>query len=86
MSANRSRFGGIETAQYINRSRCGHEKDHTGIVSATGRRRSVAIPLGGRKLERDCGLAHGQSRRLSLAEETFAGLCKSVSDDLPLNL
>jgi DNA-binding transcriptional LysR family regulator len=46
----------------------------------------VAVPLGRRKLKRNWGLAHWQSRRLSLPEETFAGLCKSVSDNLPLNL
>lgn len=46
----------------------------------------VAIPLGRRKLKRHWGLSHWQSRRLSLPEETFAGLCKSVSDNLPLNL
>jgi DNA-binding transcriptional LysR family regulator len=46
----------------------------------------VAIPLGRRKLKRHWGLAHWQSRRLSLPEETFAGLCKSVSDNLPLDL
>ena len=46
----------------------------------------VAIPMGRRKLRRHWGLAHWQSRRLSLPEETFAGLCKSVSDNLPLNL
>ena len=46
----------------------------------------VAIPLGRRKLKRRWGLAYWQSRRLSLPEETFAGLCKSVSDNLPLKL
>ncbi len=46
----------------------------------------VAIPLGRRKLKRHWGIAHWQSRRLSLPEETFAGLCKSASDNLPLNL
>jgi DNA-binding transcriptional LysR family regulator len=46
----------------------------------------VAIPLGRRKLRRRWGLAYWQSRRLSLPEETFAGLCKSVSDNLPLHL
>jgi DNA-binding transcriptional LysR family regulator len=46
----------------------------------------VAIPLGRRKLRRHWGIVHWQSRRLSLLEETFAGLCKSVSDNLPLNL
>jgi len=45
-----------------------------------------AIPLGRRKLKRHRGIAHWQSRRLSLPEETFAGLCKSTSDNLPLNL
>ena len=46
----------------------------------------VALPLGRRKLKRHWGLAHWQSRRLSLPEETFAGLCQSVSDNLPLSL
>ncbi len=46
----------------------------------------VALPLGRRKLKRHWGLAHWQSRRLSLPEETFAGLCKSTSDNLPLHL
>lgn len=46
----------------------------------------VAVPLGRRKLRRNWGIAHWQSRRLSLPEETFAGLCKSISDNLPLDL
>jgi DNA-binding transcriptional LysR family regulator len=46
----------------------------------------VAIPAGRRKLRRHWGLSHWRSRRLSLPEETFAGLCKSVSDNLPLTL
>ncbi len=46
----------------------------------------VALPLGRRKLKRRWGISHWQSRRLSLPEETFAGLCKSVSDNLPLQL
>lgn len=46
----------------------------------------IAIPLGRRKLKRNWGIAHWQSRRLSLPEETFVGLCQSVSDNLPLDL
>jgi DNA-binding transcriptional LysR family regulator len=46
----------------------------------------VAISLGRRKLRRRWGISHWQSRRLSLPEETFAGLCKSISDNLPLSL
>lgn len=46
----------------------------------------VAIPLGRRRLKRHWGLAHWQTRRLSLPEETFAGLCQSVSENLPLCL
>jgi len=46
----------------------------------------VALPLGRRKLKRRWGLAYWQSRRLSLPEETFAGLCKSVAENLPLHL
>jgi DNA-binding transcriptional LysR family regulator len=43
----------------------------------------VALPLGKRKLRRNWGILHWRSRRLSLAEETFVGLCRSVTDDLP---
>jgi DNA-binding transcriptional LysR family regulator len=46
----------------------------------------VAIPLGPRKLKRIWGIAHWPSRRLSLPEETFVGLCKSVAANLPLDL
>jgi len=46
----------------------------------------VAISLGRRKLRRRWGISHWQSRLLSLPEETFAGLCKSISDNLPLSL
>lgn len=45
----------------------------------------IALPLGKRKLKRNWGLFHWKSRRLSLPEETFAGLCQSVSDNLLLN-
>ena len=43
----------------------------------------VALPLGKRKLRRNWGILHRRSRRLRLAEETFVGLCRSVTDDLP---
>jgi DNA-binding transcriptional LysR family regulator len=46
----------------------------------------VAISPGRRKLTRQWVIAHWKSRRLSLPEETFAGLCKSVTDNLPLGL
>ncbi|HEU5125538.1 MAG TPA: LysR family transcriptional regulator [Verrucomicrobiae bacterium] len=38
----------------------------------------VALPLGRRKLERHWGILHWKGRRLSLAEETFIGLCVSA--------
>lgn len=37
----------------------------------------VALPLGRRKLVRHWGIIHWKGRRLSLAEETFLGLCES---------
>jgi DNA-binding transcriptional LysR family regulator len=40
----------------------------------------VALPLGKRKLRRRWGVLHWRGRRLSLAEETFIGLCVSVSE------
>ena len=40
----------------------------------------VALPLGRRKLRRRWGVLHWRGRRLSLAEETFIGLCVSVSE------
>lgn len=42
----------------------------------------VALPLGKRKLKRNWGISHWKSRRLSLAEETFLGLCKTVAENL----
>jgi DNA-binding transcriptional LysR family regulator len=42
----------------------------------------VALPLGKRKLKRRWGVLHWRGRRLSLAEETFIGLCVSVSERL----
>lgn len=46
----------------------------------------ISLPLGKRKLKRNWGIFHWKSRRLSLPEETFVGLCQSVSDNLPMNL
>ena len=42
----------------------------------------VALPLGRRKLKRRWGVLHWRGRRLSLAEETFVGLCESVCERL----
>jgi len=42
----------------------------------------VALPLGRRKLKRRWGILHWHGRRLSLAEETFAGLCESLCEKL----
>ena len=39
----------------------------------------VALPLGRRKLKRRWGVLHWRGRRLSLAEETFIGLCEGVA-------
>lgn len=39
----------------------------------------VSLPLGKRKLRRRWDVAHLRSRRLSLGEETFVGLCQSVT-------
>jgi DNA-binding transcriptional LysR family regulator len=43
----------------------------------------VALPLGRRKLKRRWGVLYWRGRRLSLAEETFIGLCASVAE--PMN-
>lgn len=42
----------------------------------------VALPLGRRKMKRNWGVIHWRGRRLSLAEETFLGLCKAATTDL----
>ena len=42
----------------------------------------VSLPLGRRKLKRTWGVIHWRGRRLSLAEETFVGLCKAATADL----
>lgn len=44
----------------------------------------VSLPLGPRKLKRHWGVAHLKGRRLALAEETFIGLCESVTESLGL--
>jgi DNA-binding transcriptional LysR family regulator len=42
----------------------------------------VALPLGRKKLQRKWGILHWKDRRLSLPEETFVGLCESVTERL----
>jgi len=42
----------------------------------------VTLPLGARRLRRLWGIVHLKGRRLALAEETFVGLCQSVSANL----
>ena len=44
----------------------------------------VALPLGKRKLRRQWGIMYWRNRRLSLAEETFVGLSKSVTETMNL--
>jgi LysR family transcriptional regulator, low CO2-responsive transcriptional regulator len=43
-----------------------------------------ALPLGRRKLRRRWGILSWEGRRMSLVEETFIGLCKSVAERLAL--
>lgn len=43
-----------------------------------------ALPLGPRKLERCWGILLRKGQRLSLAQETFIGLCSAVSINLQL--
>jgi LysR family transcriptional regulator, low CO2-responsive transcriptional regulator len=42
----------------------------------------VALSLGRRKLRRRWGILHWRARRLTLAEETFIGLCRSASESM----
>ncbi len=42
----------------------------------------VSLPLGRRKLKRRWGIIHWQQRALTLAEETFVGLCETVAAEL----
>jgi DNA-binding transcriptional LysR family regulator len=44
----------------------------------------VSVPLGSRKLCRCWSVAYLKGRRLALAEETFVGLCESVTEMLGL--
>jgi DNA-binding transcriptional LysR family regulator len=44
----------------------------------------TALPLGPRKLQRSWGILLRKGQRLSLAQETFIGLCSAVSDNLKL--
>lgn len=41
----------------------------------------VSFPLGRRKLRRHWGVLHLKGRRLPLGEETFIGLCRSVTEN-----
>lgn len=41
----------------------------------------VSLPLGKRKLRRRWGVAYMKGRRLSLGEETFVGLCQTVTEE-----
>jgi DNA-binding transcriptional LysR family regulator len=41
----------------------------------------VSLPLGKRKLRRRWGVAYRKGRRLSLGEETFTGLCQTVTTE-----
>lgn len=45
----------------------------------------VTLPLGRRKLRRQWGVLHWRERRLSLAEETFVTLCRTVTENLRTN-
>jgi DNA-binding transcriptional LysR family regulator len=45
----------------------------------------VALPLGRKKLQRRWGVLHWRGKRLTLAEETFIGLCKSACEPLQFN-
>lgn len=42
----------------------------------------VTLPLGRKKLSRRWGILHWRGKRLNLAEETFIGLCRSVTENL----
>ncbi len=45
----------------------------------------VALSLGRRKLKRNWGILHWRGRRLSLQEQTFMDLCRSVTSDWAKN-
>ena len=44
-----------------------------------------ALPLGQRKLDRTWGILYRKSQPLSLAHQTFIGLCSAVADNLSLS-
>lgn len=46
----------------------------------------VGLPLGRRRLRRAWGILHWRGRRLTLAEETFVGLCRSAAENLRRSL
>ena len=43
----------------------------------------VAVPVGRRKLTRRWAVVYPRGKRLGLAEETFIGICRSVTHSLP---
>ena len=43
-----------------------------------------ALPLGRRRLERRWGILLRKGQRLTLAQETFIGLCKTVAENFQL--
>lgn len=43
----------------------------------------VALPLGRRKLRRRWGISHWRNRRMALPEETFIGICRSLTAEPP---
>ena len=45
-----------------------------------------ALPLGPRKLERSWGILLRKGQHLSLAQQTFLGLCTAVSENLELGV
>ena len=44
----------------------------------------VALPLGKRKLQRRWGILLRKEQRLTLAQETFVGLCEAAAENLHL--
>lgn len=45
-----------------------------------GERSLVSLPVGRRRLRRNWGVVHWKGRRLTLAEETFVGLCRAATE------
>ena len=48
-----------------------------------GEKSLFSLPLGTRKLKRNWGIVCWQGRRLTLAEETFVGICRKATKDFP---